>query len=252
MAQLSFRDRFYTPRVANAVTSPSGILAFGAGAAIGIIVLGPVGVVAGVLAYGARVAMAVPRNPKDPSVDPRAVGEPWRSSVQQALDARRRYTRAVDTVRPGPLRENLQAIGGRLDDAVQETWRVAQRGQLVTEARAQIDVDGIQQELAAVRGGSGGRPAPDDTVTKTAQALQAQLDSAARLDGVIADTRNRLMLLDARLDEAITRTIELSVQADSGAALDPSVADVDGIVGEMESVRQALEATSAAERGLPT
>jgi hypothetical protein len=69
---------------------------------------------------------------------------------------------------------------------------------------------------------------------------------------VIADTRNRLMLLDARLDEAITRTIELSVQADSGAALDPSVADVDGIVGEMESVRQALEATSAAERGLST
>ena len=252
MAQLSFRDRFFTPRVARAVTSPSGILAFGAGAAVGIVALGPIGIVGGVLAYGARVAMAIPRNPKDPTVDPRAVGEPWRSAVQQALAARQRYTRAVDTVRPGPLRENLQAIGGRLDDAVQETWRVAQRGQIVSDARAQIDVVGIERERAALSSRTGPTPDPSSTVARTAQALQAQLDSAARLDQLIADTRNRLMLLDARLDEAITRTIELSVQADSGAALDPSVADVDGIVGEMESVRQALEATSAAERGLPT
>jgi hypothetical protein len=61
---MAFRDRFLTPRVARAITSPSAIVATGAGAAAGILVgLGPVGAVAlGAAALGARVLAAVPRS----------------------------------------------------------------------------------------------------------------------------------------------------------------------------------------------
>ena len=67
MASLSFRDRFFSPPVARAVTSPSGILAFGAGAAAGVMAVGvapvaiPVAAAGGLLAYGIRVALAIPR-----------------------------------------------------------------------------------------------------------------------------------------------------------------------------------------------
>ena len=37
MARLSLRDRFFTPPVARALTSPSGILAIGAGAGLGLL-----------------------------------------------------------------------------------------------------------------------------------------------------------------------------------------------------------------------
>ena len=60
------------------------------------------------------------------------------------------------------------------------------------------------------------------------------------MDAVLDDTRSRLQLLDARRDESVTRAIELSVQAgpDDLTGLGD---DVDGIVTEMEALRQALE-----------
>ena len=69
MASSSLRDRFFSPPVARALTSPSGILALGAGAAIGILatvgtggLAAPVvgGVVGGIVGYGGRVALAIP------------------------------------------------------------------------------------------------------------------------------------------------------------------------------------------------
>ena len=75
----SFRDRFLTPKVANAMTSPSAIVAVGAGAAVAIAVgLGPIGAVAiGAGAWAARVLAAVPRNPTVATVNPRQLQEPW-------------------------------------------------------------------------------------------------------------------------------------------------------------------------------
>ena len=46
------------------------------------------------------------------------------------------------------------------------------------------------------------------------ESLRAQLATAERLERVIGDADSRLRLLNARLDEAVARTIELSVQAD--------------------------------------
>ena len=75
------------------------------------------------------------------------------------------------------------------------------------------------------------------------ESLQAQLATVERLERVIADADSRLRLLNARLDEAAARTIELSVQAGDVADLGGLGDDVDAMVDEMEALRQAIEET---------
>ncbi|MCU1352096.1 MAG: hypothetical protein JWM05_1305 [Acidimicrobiales bacterium] len=243
MPALKFRDRFYSPPVARSLTSPTGILSFGAGAAAGIFAFGPIGALAGLLAYAVRVVLAVPGPGTGERIDPFGVGEPWRHFVQAALQARNRFGSALGTMRPGPLRDHLTEIGGRIDDGVDEVWRIARRGHLMAGARKQVDERSARWELDQLRARTAGQPDPSGTAARTAEALQSQIDTAARMDAVLEDTRSRLQLLDARLDESVTRAIELSVQADTPSQLGPLGQDVEGIVTEMEALRQALDDT---------
>ena len=152
---MSFRDRFFTQGVARAITSPSAILATGAGAAAGVLVgLGPIGAVAlGAAAFGARVLAAVPRKkPSErPVGDPRGLTQPWRGAMEQVIDSRRRFDRAIGTLEPGPLHDRLDSVADRLDVAVHEAWRIAQAGDLLTNGRKQIDTTGISAELTAAQ-----------------------------------------------------------------------------------------------------
>ena len=75
------------------------------------------------------------------------------------------------------------------------------------------------------------------------EALRSQMATVERLERVIADADSRLRLLNARLDEAAARTIELAVQANDAAELGGLGDDVDQMVDEMEALRQALEET---------
>jgi hypothetical protein len=238
MARLRFRDRFLTPPVARAITSPLGILLAGAGAAVGIVAGLPVIAAAGIgaAAWAVRVAVAIPRAPAQERIDPFTLRDPWRQFVREALDAQRRFDRAVQRAAAGPLRDRLSTIADRLDTGVRECWRIAQHGQDLVDARTQMDVEGARRELGAARQQGGGLPG-------TVEALQAQVDTAERIERVIQDTRDRLRLLDARLDEAVVRALELSVQATAADQLGDLGNDVDGVVGEMEALRQALEET---------
>ena len=74
----------------------------------------------------------------------------------------------------------------------------------------------------------------------TAASLQAQLDTANRMDATIRETQNRLRLLNARLDEAVTRCIELSVSHTDSAELGTVGDAVSDILGEMEALRSAI------------
>ncbi len=238
----SFRDRFLTPRVARATTSPSAIVAAGAGAAAGILVgLGPIGAVLGAVgAWVVRVLAAVPGNPSALPVQPRQLSEPWRTLLQGVIDARRRFDEAADGVRPGPLQDRLRELGGRLDVAVAEAARVAAAGNTLQQGRGRIDTRAIQAELDTARhyGDAGGN-------AQVVAALESQLASAARLDATVQSTWDRLRLLDARIDEAVTRTVELSVTQAETSELGGLDTEVDSIVGEMEALRQAIEETSA-------
>jgi hypothetical protein len=247
VASLSFRDRFFSPPVAHALTSPSGILSLGAGAAVGIVATAPVSVplavvgavVGGILGLGARVAVALPRNDPGPRIDPFAVDEPWRHAVIDAIKARSRFDQAVATFKSGPLRESMTMVASRLEEAVGECWRVAQQGQIVADARKGINDREVAWELNQVRSriGAGG---PDETQQATLAALQAQVDTAQRMDALLGRTKSQLDLLNARLDESVTRAIELSV-SNQTSAVGSLGEDVGAIVDDLEALRMAIE-----------
>jgi hypothetical protein len=241
MAGLSLRDRFFTPPVARAITSPAGILALGAGASLGILAGGGLlgAVVLGLLGWAGRVAAAVPRAPGDARIDAFTLAEPWRHYVTDALQARTRFQESVASARPGPMRDRLREIEARVDTGVQEVWRIARRGHDLVDARRRVDPDSIRAELAA----AGPAGPPGSTQERTLESLRAQLATVERLEAVITDADSRLRLLNARLDEAAARTIELSVQASDVAELGGLGHDVDQMVDEMEALRQAIEET---------
>jgi len=244
----TFRDRFLTPKVARVITSPSAIVLAGVGASVAILVgLGPIGAVAlGVGAYAGRVLAAVPRATKRPGINPRELDEPWRDLVQQILDASRRFDRALQGVQTGPLRDRLQQLGERLETGVDEAWRIAQAGQQLGAGRRQIDTTRIHVELQQARTG----PQTERT-GQTVAAIEAQLASAARLDATIHDTFDRLRLLDARIDEMVTRTVELSVTQADTEDLGGLGDEVEAIVDDMEALRQAVEETRRSTPTLP-
>ncbi|MHB1137827.1 MAG: hypothetical protein ACYC2O_02650 [Microthrixaceae bacterium] len=234
----SFRDRFLTPKVARAITSPSAIVLAGAGASAGILIgLGPIGAV--LLAAGAfagRVLAAVPRAPKRPGINPKELQEPWRGLVQEILDASRRFDRALQGVRPGPLRDRLGELGDRLTTGVDEAWRIASAGDQLAAGRRQIDTARVHAELQQARA----MPHTERS-EQTIAAIEAQLASAERLDATINDTHDRLRLLDARIDETVTRTVELSVTQSDTDAIGVLDDEVESIVDDMEALRQAVE-----------
>jgi hypothetical protein len=250
MPRRSFRDRFFTPPVARAITSPLGILLAGAGAAVGIAAGLPVAAVVGLgaAAWAARVAAAVPRGTVGERIDPFALDEPWRRFVQEALQARTRFAEAVNRADRGPLRERLQEIADRMETGVQACWRIARRGQALVEARAGIDVEHVRAQLQHVERDATQPWAAGSALERTSEALRSQLATAERIDVVIRDAYSRLQLLDARMDEAIARTLELSVHADADVDLRGLGSDVDTLVDDMEALRQALEEASDAER----
>ncbi|HEX2698668.1 MAG TPA: hypothetical protein VHM89_00495 [Acidimicrobiales bacterium] len=242
-------ERARTPAVARAVTSPSAVLLAGAGMSAAI--LGGLPLVAaaavGVLAWGARVAMAVPRRPREERIDPFTVGEPWRHFVTDALQARSKFEQTVARARPGPLCDRLVALGERLDHGVRECWRIARQGDGLQAALGQLDIDQIRNELAEVQRELKRCPSGERASLERAEAaVRSQLASAERLAGVSRDAGTRLRVLNAQMDEAVARAVELSVTAADGSDLAPLSDDVESLVGELESLRLALEETAAA------
>ena len=245
MPRSSFRDRFLTPRVARAVTAPSSILLAGVGASVAIatglpLVVAPV---AGAAAWAARVLLAVPKDEPTHRIDPFSIPEPWRAAVVEALKAQVRFDQAVAATEPGPIRTRLEAIGDRIDDGVGEVGRIARRGAQLVAARAAVDANDAAKALAKLEQDAAGA-APGSRMERAAEALRAQVATAGRLDALVEDAKAQLLVLDARLDESVARAIELSVRVDDADALVDVGADVDGLVDEMEALRQALEETA--------
>jgi hypothetical protein len=265
MADMALRDRFFTPRVARAITSPTGILAAGGGVAVGVVaglpVAGAVGL--GALAWAGRVAVAVGwGGSRRERVDPFTLQEPWRRFVQDALSARGRFREAVDRTRSGPLQDTLQDIARRIDTGVEECWLVAQRGDSLVQSRNRIDTASIDRELteaeaavaasaqAKAEAGAEVEGPADGRLQQVLESLRAQRATADRMDRVIDEARSQLRLLDARLDEAVVRAVELSAQATTGAAASSLSSDVDSMVTDMEALRLALEETHGTAGGL--
>lgn len=241
-------ERVRTRAVAEAVVSPSAIVLAGAGTALGIATgLGPLAVLVGAAAWAARVAFAVPRRPAGDRIDPRRVRDPWRGLVLDAQEAQRRFDGVVARGRSGPIQDRLQAIGRRIGDGVAECWRIAQQGDALDGALRSLDERATHAELVEVDQEQRREPADapaQAALARTRAAIEAQLASAQRLRAVAEDARNRLRLLNAQLDEAVARSLEISLHAGDVSQLGPLTEDVEGLVGELETLRLALEETA--------
>ena len=237
MARLSFRDRFFTPKVAEAMMSPGGILLAGVGVAVTILAGAPLIAAAGVgaLAWGGRVLAAVGTNPAIPQ--PQALSEPWRGYAQSAQGAKRRFDQLVASVPEGPLRSRLAALSARLDEGVDDSWRIAKRGHEIVEARGRSTPPVPRPSSPSWR-----LPGTASAVRRSAtiESLRAQLAAAERLSTLATQSRDRLRLLDARFDELLARAVEVSVGSGDSEVLGH---DVDQLVSELESLRVAMEET---------
>jgi hypothetical protein len=235
-------------KTAEAVTAPSALLLAGAGTSVAILagLAFPVALGVGALAWAARVAFGLPRKPEGQRIELAGLTDPWQSYVRDALQAQQRYGRALSSATPGPLHDRLAEIGARIDAGVFECYRVARRGAALSDAIWNLEVDTARQELAAAKAAPGEL---DDTRRRTIEALQAQVDSGERVIRVEADAKSRLGLLNARLDEAVARAVELSLRGDDVTAVGGLGSDVDELVGEMESLRLALDEVGSVTGG---
>jgi len=230
--------------------SPSAIVIAGAGTAAAILGGLPLLAAAGVgaVAWAARVAVGLPRAKKVDRIDPFRLSEPWRLFVKDALAAQSHFDRTVARMRSGPMQERLREVAARVGDGVRECWRIACQGDELQEAYQQLDVPRTEQELRQLQEEKRQRRG-DSSMDPAIQAVQAQLSSAKRIGQVASDARDRLRNLNAQLDEAVARAVELSVHADSVNDVAPLGADVDSLVGELEALRQGLEDAGGAARG---
>lgn len=241
--------RVRTPQVARAILSPSAFLLAGAAAAAAILAGAlPLAPVAAIAAWAGRVALAVPRRQRGDRIDPFSVSEPWRRFVQDAQQAKARFDRVVTGTAPGPLQDRLQTIGGRIEDGVRACWRIARQGHNLQGGLRQFDMREITREEAEVAAERARVDAGDPSAAaleRTHRALIAQRASYERLHSVWQEAQTKLRVLNAQLDEAVARAVEISLHPSDVAALSPLGSDVDALVGELESLRQALEETSA-------
>jgi len=227
------------PPVIRAMLSPTAFIAAGAAAGVSLVAGLPVAAAVGVggAAWLVRVAVAVPagirwrRRRRPAAVDPFTVGEPWRTFVLGARQTGRHYARTVAAVPAGPLSDRLGSVGVKVDTAVAEIGQIARSGHALSAARRGIDDHGLRRQLDAD---------PDPVV---ADALRAQLDTAARLDATITSTRVRLEVIDAQLGQAVTRAVEIAATADTSISLGGVDDDIAALVDEMESLRLALAET---------
>jgi len=193
-----------------------------------------VGVLALVAALRARARLRLP------DIDPFAVNTPWRGYVQHALSAQRRYRDVVRSARDGPVRERLADVGTRIDSAVRECWQVARAGDALDQGVRDLDLHRTQERVR--------RASDDAELADREAALEARLASGERLRTVALDARRRLEVLEAQLEEAVARAVELSLSGDASAV--PGLgADLDQVVLEMEALRQGMEEAGRASGG---
>lgn len=230
--------------VARAGLSPVALGGAGVGLVLGFVLgaglVGTALIVAllWVLGTGATVALGGSRGSLGRGggrVDPFAVSEPWRHFVRDAVTARNRFDEALRSSRPGPVQDRLTDLRRSVDAGVQECWEVAQQAQNVSLARKRLDAPALRRRLESLEA-SGNEPA--------AASVRSQLESAARLDGVIADTTQKLETLEARLTEAVASAIEISALAGRDDDLIGLGSTVDQVVGELEALRLALAETN--------
>jgi hypothetical protein len=234
---MGLRDRFFTARTAGAILSWRILLGAAAGLVASLLgVAWPVAAVIGAAVYAGSVALAMPKRRGRPQLDPFAVSEPWRQFVQGAQRSKRQLADTVRSAQAGPLRDRLQGIVDRLDQAIAESWQIARRGDEIDSAVRRLDPTRLRSRLDSLEA-QAASGASDDLAAAIAS-VQSQLATADRLKALSATTADKMRLSQARLDELVSRAAEVSIGASDTAEF---ADDVDDLVLELEGLRLAVQ-----------
>jgi chromosome segregation ATPase len=253
-------------RLAKALLSPWALLS-GLGIGGALIATGntAAGLLAGIGAWVVGVVVAL-RSSKPQGqraaeraasdrVDPFAVGEPWRRYVQSSQSARTRFSAAVDSAPSGPLRDRLESIGERINEAAREIWVLAKDGHTLNGALKAVNITEINQRVASsTEALQGAAPERLASLQASLDSAMARQQSAVRLSAQRTSLEDRLRELDGKLQELSARGVELSVNSstvDADPGLDTLRSDVDNVIVEMEALRQAIVETGALAKQSP-
>jgi hypothetical protein len=253
------------PAATRAAVSPSALALAAGGFGLSLIAGLPVAAAVGVgacawalrVAFAGLVAARRRRKRERPEpIDPYAVPEPWRQFVRESLSAQTRFDQAVDQYRPGPLRQRLDEVKGRVDAAVGECWRVARLGAALDAAAGNLDPDHTSAELRAVQDErqrllANGPSQSTESLDQTEAALAARLQSGRRVQAASQRAIDRLRVVTAQLNEAVASAAELSLDAADASAAGPLAGRVDSMVSDIEALRKALEEADTAPTPSP-
>ena len=153
--------------------------------------------------------------------------------MEEALAARARFTEMLRSMPAGPLRERVAEIGARVDAGVLALWDTAQRGSQGAKMLATLDPEGVTARFKEAK-----RRNPDGG--PEVEALAAQHDAVNRLWDGVDDARERLRLLDLRLDAAVARVAALAMAARTPGDLDPADAELRAVVDELSALSGAI------------
>ncbi len=248
------------PSVVRVATSPTAIVAAGGGFGIGELAHLPVeaAVVVGVGAWALRMAAALVgsirrrrRQDQPVVVDPWAVPEPWKSLVAQAVAGRDRFAQAMASVRPGPLHDRLAPLSAQVDMATEEVFGVAQQAAGLARAVTLADAEGLGDQLRRLQSERTARGAATVGTAGDARevALAAQLKSARAMEATANQTEARLRNLVANLNDLVTTVTAIGLDASGAPATDRLAGSLDGVVGDLKTLQQALQETAALPPG---
>jgi len=247
MAIAQLPEEVRTPAVARAMFSPSAILLGGGAASLTILAgLWPLAPVAALLGWGAKVALAIPRKTRRPTINPGRLPDPWRTFVIEAAQAAKRFSDLVRTLPTGPLRTELTEVGERVSEGVRECWEIANRGVKLDLARKQLGLTQAADELQRLKGERDlrARQGSDlSSIDRAIAAVQRQLAAGQRVEASAFEARDRLRVLNAQLDEAVAAVVEMTLRPGAGSSAGAVRGQVNGIVDELEALRLALDET---------
>ncbi|MEQ1703582.1 MAG: hypothetical protein ABMA25_26030, partial [Ilumatobacteraceae bacterium] len=122
-----------------------------------------------------------------PAIDPFTLSEPWRRHIAAAQSSQRRYVATARSTPEGPLRSRLGEIEMQVQQAVQECFDIARRGDELDDTLARFNTASLQQQLHTT------------TDEPTRASLQSQLESAGRIRATRDAADSQLRLLTTRM-----------------------------------------------------
>lgn len=241
--KVRLRDRFFQAKVARAITSPAGIVAgstvsgtlYAMGASPGLSFL------AGMIAWGVPMVRAmgvVPKPSAKVMAAPKGKATSWDKAVDDAEDAVLRFQEALERAGDGPLQDRLDELEEDVLQSMDACIELAEWGAEVESAR--IELDPATLENVAKRAG---KPALD--------AAKNQRQLVGELQKVEQEVRDRMSILNGRLDEAVGRAVEIIGRSNDQRRRDADAADrsdveVD-VAAELRSLSAALHEVDAHE-----